>query len=421
MRNYLFLLLLSLLMAGTLHSQTEVTGSLNGYIYNIIDNMPGRDADDYSSPSQAMLEKWEVILDTMLVWEDYEAAATLAGDIGYELVHLQDGGEAFYILRMKEGSSHYWGTYVIRPPAGDVRKVVIQSPHPRYDLNTGKEGVYVFRKSGVYAFCLAGTHRCNSTYFSPCDGTTTACNSTSQPYRISDMAHNVGSIFELTTEVLARHDPALVFIQLHGFAMRDTDPYVIMSNGTRLTPHPDWLDSLKDALHDADPVLDFRVAHQDPDWNRLIAFTNVQGRYLNGSSDICKADADTVSGRFIHIEQEKSRLREDSIQWEKMVYAVNHAFPLVPLAVEEPPAFLPVTVSPNPFRDHTVITWPDAAGTYDLSLFTVTGREVRYLKDLTSGRVILHRNGLPAGLYFFTISDRKGKSFSGRIVVLVRK
>jgi hypothetical protein len=416
MRNYLLLLFLFLLMAGTLHSQTEVSGSLNGYIYNIIDNMPGRDADDYSPPSQAMLEQWEVILDTMLVWEDYEAAATLAGDVGYELVHLQDGGEAFYILRMKEGSLHYWGTYVMRPQAGDVRKVVIQSPHPKFDMNTGKEGIYVFRKSGVYAFCLAGTHRCNSTYFSPCDGTTTVCNGTSQPYRTSDMAHNVGSVFELTTEVLARHDPALVFIQLHGFAMRDTDPYVIMSNGTRLTPQPDWLDSLKNALKEADAILDFRVAHQDLGWSRLIAFNNVQGRYLNGSSDICKADADTVSGRFIHIEQEKSRLREDSIQWEKMVYAVNHAFPLIPQGVEEHEV-LHVMVSPNPFDDHAVIIWQDPAGKYDLSLYTVTGREVRHLKGLTGGRVILHRDGLPRGLYFFIIRDNNGKRFAGRVMV----
>ena len=413
----IFLLLCSLFLVSGLFAQTEVSGSLTGYVYTLIDNMPGRETDDYSAPSAAALEQWRAMLDTFLTDDDLAATAEMADGMGYELVHLTDGTEEYYILRTKASSSNYWGTYVLNRSASLCRKVVIQSPHPKYDLNTGREGIYVMRHAAPYFFCMAGTHRCNSTYYSPCDGTTTACSSSSQSYRISDMAHNTNTIFEVTTEFLARHDPALVFIQLHGFAMRDTDPYVIMSNGTRLTPRPDWLDSLKEALHDADPVLDFRVAHQDPDWNRLIAFTNVQGRYLNGSTDICKADADTVSGRFIHVEQEKTRLRADSAKWEKMVYAVSHAFPLVPLAVEEPAVSLQVTVSPNPFSDRTVITWQDHAGNYDLSLYAVTGREVRHLKGLTGGRVLLQRDGLPPGLYFFILSDRKAKRFAGRVVV----
>jgi hypothetical protein len=414
MRKHLFFLLL--LFPAFSFAQTEVTGSLTGYIYNIIDNMPGRSTDEYGAPSSAALDTWQQLTDSLLNGH-YASASDLAGGVGYELVHLTDGSAEYYILQKKESSLNFWGTYVLRPAAGSCRKVVLQAPHSKYDTNTGREGVYVFSKTEAYFFCMAGTHRCNSSYFSSCDGTTTACSSSSQAYRISDMAHNAGTVFETVTEQLSHHDTSLVFIQLHGFAMRDTDPYVIMSNGTRLTPHPDWLDSLKNALKEADPVLDFKVAHQDLDWSRLIAFNNVQGRYLNGSSDICNKNADTVSGRFIHIEQEKTRLREDSTDWEKMVYAVRHAFPLEPLSRRERTVTYQVTVSPNPFSDHTVITWQDPAGNYDLSLYSVTGKEVRHLTGLCNGRVLLQRNGLQPGLYFFVLSSSGGKRYLGRVVV----
>ena len=392
----IFLLLCSLFLVSGLFAQTEVSGSLTGYVYTLIDNMPGRETDDYTAPSAAVLEQWQAMLDTFLTDDDLAATAAMADGMGYELVHLTDGTEEYYILRTKASSSNYWGTYVMNRSTSLCRKVVIQSPHPKYDLNTGREGIYVMRHAAPYFFCMAGTHRCNSTYYSPCDGTTTACSSSSQSYRISDMAHNTNTIFEVTTEFLARHDPALVFIQLHGFAMRDTDPYVIMSNGTRLTPHPDYIDSLKVALHSVDPVLDFKIAHQDLDWTRLIAFNNVQGRYLNGSADACKEDAGSVSGHFIHIEQEKSRLREDSTGWEKMAKAVNMAFRREVTGISVTSWAGDVRVSPNPFTDRTVITF-DIPGDppYVFVLYSVPGEKILRIDDIPSGRLVLHRGDLP--------------------------
>jgi hypothetical protein len=191
-----------------------------------------------------------------------------------------------------------------------------------------------------------------------------------------------------------------------------------MSNGTRLTPHPDWLDSLKNALHEADPVLDFKVAHQDISWSRLIAFNNVQGRYLNGSVDICQENAGNVSGHFIHIEQEKSRLREDSTRWEKMATAVTNAFPCVPQGIGDIlSGSRHVSVSPNPFTDHTVITYDDPAGVYALTLFSSEGKRVRYTDNIRDGRVVLYRKDLSPGLYFFILSNKKGRRYAGKMVV----
>ncbi len=408
-----------------LYAQREVKGSLTGYIYPIIDNMPGRDGGEYAAPSSEALTRWMHLTDALLAG-NYRATDSLAALVGYDLVHLQDTlfAKEYMILQQQEGSSNFWGTYVMRTGPyslkGDLLpgRVVLQAPHPRYDLNTGKEAVYVMQHTDAFFCCLAGTHRCNSPYFSSCSGTTTACNTSSQPYRISDMAHNILTVFQTITELLAGEDTSLIFIQLHGFAMRDGDPYVIMSNGTRLTPNPDYLVALRDALHEEDPVLDFKVAHIDTDWNRLVAFNNVQGRYLNGSADACKEDAVTVSGRFIHIEQEKSRLREDSTKWDKMARAVHKVFDGTSGIAGPQTTRGRVVVSPNPFGERAVITFPsDGHHPFTATLINTQGRVVWKRKDITQGHFRFSRGTLPRGVYFLLLEVNGTREFTAKLVI----
>ena len=99
-----------------------------------------------------------------------------------------------------------------------------------------------------------------------------------------------------------------------------------MSNGTRVTPSVDYVTLIKDGLLQADPSLTFKLAHIDTYWTRLIAFSNVQGRYINNSSDPCTVDASSSEGRFVHIEQERSKLRNDTIGWYKMYSALKGVF-----------------------------------------------------------------------------------------------
>jgi hypothetical protein len=99
-----------------------------------------------------------------------------------------------------------------------------------------------------------------------------------------------------------------------------------MSNGTRETPTTDYATLIKDALLIEDNTLTFKLAHIDTGWTRLIGFTNTQGRLINNSTDHCNTSATTTSGRFIHIEQEKSKLREDASVWAKMSNALGSVF-----------------------------------------------------------------------------------------------
>ena len=153
---------------------------------------------------------------------------------------------------------------------------------------------------------LSGTHRCNSLTHSSCDGTTSICSKT-------DMSE-VYPIFDN------------YFAQLHGFSKRDTDPFVIMSSGTRETPIPDYLSALSIALFDVDNTLSFKIAHIDIRWTRLIGFTNTQGRYINSSVNACEDNATMTNGRFMHLEQEKFKWRNDSSGWHKMAMALDATF-----------------------------------------------------------------------------------------------
>ena len=99
-----------------------------------------------------------------------------------------------------------------------------------------------------------------------------------------------------------------------------------MSNGTAETPGTDYATLIKDALLEEDNTLTFKIAHIDTDWTRLRGFTNTQGRFINSSPDPCRISATETSGRFIHIEQAKPKLRQNATGWAKMSNALGTVF-----------------------------------------------------------------------------------------------
>ncbi|MBK8664196.1 MAG: hypothetical protein IPN18_21305 [Ignavibacteriales bacterium] len=126
----------------------------------------------------------------------------------------------------------------------------------------------------------------------------------------------------------------MIVIQLHGFTKLESDPYLIMSNGTRDVPDTDWLSELSDNLELQDTSLSYKLMHVDTLWDRLAGQTNVQGRYLNNSLDPCSSSASVSSGRFLHLEQEKDKLRANITGWDKMANAIINTFGKTPLPVE---------------------------------------------------------------------------------------
>ena len=330
-----------------LFGQTE-TGNIEDYLGDIIDNAPGTTGDNYMEPSSAQLNLWNSTVDFILVDDLVNARLSVSG-LNYQITEFTDTSispsQIFYVLEEKSPQSNYWGTYVFsKTPTRN--SLVIQAPHSKFDTNTGKQAVYCFKNTVARAVFINGTHRCNSANFSSCSGTTSVCGS-SDSYRISDMAHTTTSIFQKTTENVFNAISNSVFIQLHGFGKQSTDPYVIMSNGTRETPTSDYATLIKDALFIEDNSLTFELAHINTSWTRLIGFTNTQGRLINNSSDFCATSATITSGRFIHVEQEKSKLRDDENDWIKMSNALSNVFSST-LSTDDFAVNNEILVYPNP-------------------------------------------------------------------------
>ena len=318
-------------------------GNIENFLNDFIESIPTNLGNHYQVPSESELDTWRQILSEFYAGQYYDAS-NKAATLNYELIQFTDdalpGHNQFYIFQEKYPRTHYWGIYVFSadPVYSDL---VLQAPHPSYDTNTGLQSIFCFRRLIPRALFISGAHRCDNNALSQCSGTTTACGSSSA-YRVSDNAHNTNSVFQVMTEALFDHTEQTHFVQLHGFAKLSSDPYLIMSNGTHEVPDVDYITQLQIELQKVDPVLTFKIAHVHTDWNRLIATTNTQGRYINSSADPCHQNASSTNGRFIHIEQEKSRLRSDSTGWYKMYQALKNAF--IPDSVNN------TSYTSNPFK-----------------------------------------------------------------------
>lgn len=236
----------------------------------------------------------------------YESARPIALNYGYYITSFSSGGVVNYTLRKNNQSTYYWGTFVSNTsPSKEC--VTIQAPHPIKDNYTGSQAVAVFDMMGAGNLMLAGISRCTSTEKIACDGQTSVCNAgnTDESYRISDVAHNPNTVFQIASVSLADIETNMTFVQLHGFYQQGGDPEFIFSNGTFKTPIVDNLASLKSAFQISFPTYKVNLVHIDGA-PKLKALNNVFGRYLNiYQQDICTSSTDPtiVSGRFMHLEQ----------------------------------------------------------------------------------------------------------------------
>jgi hypothetical protein len=402
---FIIFLLLPFFCSYTAFSQ-QLSGDIETYVTSLINDLPGSDGNDYSPPSGSDLLTWGNSI-TALLNNDLVTARQQAGLINYQIIEYEDNtlssNNHYYILQEKTLQSKYWGTYIfsIDPLR---QKLIIQTPHPRYDSNTGYQGIYCFKRLAAGALFISGTHRCNNTSYSSCSGTSSSCGDGYNPYRVSDPAHNVNSTFQKSTEIVLQMVDGSVFVQLHGFAKGDDDPYAIMSNGTRVTPTVDYLSLLKEQLSIADPGLTFKIANIDRSWSRLIAFTNTQGRLINNSSNPCTQNATNSEGRFLHIEQEKTRLRGSSSAWSKMEFALANVFEVDTASVgyENKIQEYDISIYPNPTRGRLYIQVNTPS---KISLFSLNGKQIKEIDNIKSEMELDISENKP-GVYFLRIESQ---------------
>lgn len=383
----------------------DSTGNLDTYLQEAIDGSPGAGEGGFQKPTADQLNIWEKSFQA-LVSDSLATARSLAGKVKYQVTSFMDtalpsGSQIYYILEPQQASQNHWGYYAINPRACRDA-LILQCPHPQFDFNTGDQGTYCFKRTSARALFVSGTHRCNRDTYSLCSGTTTVCSDTSEPYRIADPAHTTGTPFQRATAVLREQDQANTFVQLHGFAKRPSDPYVILSNGTRETPPDDPAAALKAGLLAADSVLTFKTGHRDTGWQRLLGFNNVQGRLINGSPDPCRQNATGTKGRFLHIEQELEQLRRDRTKWSRMTTALKQAFPCNSTEQDQANPEPSVQLQPNPASSIVEIK---AQALKQISLYEPGGRLVRIERFPDPSKAKLMVEALQPGLYLMKVQQ----------------
>lgn len=404
-KKYLVIVLFEL--ASVVSVAQVATGAIDNYVGNIIDSAPGRLGNDYSQPNTTELNTWNSIISDILI-ENITTARSSASTVNYQITEFTDTSvnQIFYVLEEKVPQSNYWGTYIFsKTPVRN--NLIIQAPHSKYDTNTGKQAVFCFKNTVAKALFINGTHRCNSSSYSTCSGTTRACGTSGEDYRLSDLAHTTTSVFQKTTENLFNNINNSVFIQLHGFGKKSTDPYVIMSNGTRETPVTDYAVQIRDALLGEDPSLTFKIAHLNTSWTRLIGFTNTQGRLINNSANYCNTSATNASGRFIHIEQERTKLRSNQSGWLKMSNALSNVFSST-LSQDNFSLNEDVVVFPNPTRNSKINIDIKADDVDLIEVYNVKGQKI---KVQTKNSSLINLTNSAKGIYFLKIKTARGVFF----------
>jgi len=375
-------------LAAFSYSQTNASGSLSDYVTAYTAGLPGADGNDYQTPSPSQRTEWENTI-LLLMQGSYGLANTAANNFGYRVVIFYDTTtlETYYILEKQSLSTNHWGMFVSNPGAKRSR-LFIQAPHPKYDTYTDRQATYIFRYNSCRALFITGTHRCNSTTNTTCSGTSTVCGA-SGPYKISDQAHTVDGMLQVTTNLLNNNITNLFVIQPHGFTQGEGDPNIILSNGTRNTPGTDYALMLRDNLLDIDDTLTFKTAHIDLDWDRLVALMNTQGRLINNSSDPCSNNAAISSGRFIHLEQCYT-LRNSTAARKKLSDAIGLTFSEESLVLLSPNG----GESLNSGTTHN-ITWSSAGVTSAVQL--------EYSTDNGQNWVLISDNAPNTGTYAWAV------------------
>ncbi len=206
----------------------------------------------------------------------------LFGDLGFVVHRGIDPatGRPFDLYLATGSDDRSWGAVSV--DRSGIPGVVIEVPHPRFDINTEKLGLALHRRVPGSVLLVAGAHR------HAADGD-------------ADVTHNNRSLFHVLAVELGRS--GLYQIQLHGFADRNLpDSDAVVSTGS--APASDGAYRIAAAISDIG-LLTCRA------WagrcGQLEGKTNEQGR------STAKFD-----GVFIHLELSWS-VRSDEETWRRVI------------------------------------------------------------------------------------------------------
>jgi hypothetical protein len=191
-----------------------------------------------------------------------------------------------------------WGTFIVNNNA--TRRNLNQSaPHPIFDSTTENQAINIFQDTDSRSYLMCGAHRhSNGMTGGTCDS----------KYGEADCAHQMDGMFHAAVVALNNYYASTPWthIQWHGKGnMQCPLVDVYGSQGFKGAQPPNSnVISLKAFM--AINRHEFTFELTDNSACDLDATDNVQGRYLNGATDICRANTGGMAtNKFVHLEQSR--------------------------------------------------------------------------------------------------------------------
>jgi len=246
--------------------------------------MPRANSESYVIPTDQDQAQFAKLIG-MLASADFSGAADLAARNNYSLTYYVDRGDNMtmdYLLRENKPIEKGWGLYAFRKDSKS--NIVIEAPHPLYDMRTPSVALDIYRALSARALLVAGAHR------------------NANADKSADVAHADQSIFQsvhiaLTQEIQAESGNVII-LQIHGFhtSKHDGYPPVVLGFGAETGAEETALaQKIKDALAEQGITAGICMGSELQD---LCARTNIQGSAAN-------------EGIFIHMELDESLRRHD--------------------------------------------------------------------------------------------------------------
>jgi len=280
-----------------------IEGRFQNQIRYLENDMPRANSEGYVVPTDEEQAAFAQLV-AALGASDLVRAAQLAAQNHYGLhyyVDRNDDHAVSYLLREDKPIQKGWGLYAFR--VGSASNIIIQAPHPLFDINTPSVALNIYRALDARALLIAGAHRDANL-----DGS-------------ADVSHNLESVFQSVHEALLQEIQAIsgnaVILQIHGFnsGKHDGYPQVVFGFGDKAQPAEFALArKLKDAISEQGITVGLCTGDF---WQDLCGTTNVQAYTSN----------DAI---FIHIELDEMMRKND----EGLITALVQVFGLIPAQAE---------------------------------------------------------------------------------------
>ena len=257
--------------------------------------MPRTNSDGYMIPTDEQQIEFAKLVAALEIGDEVTATQFLPKN-NYILNYYMDRGDNLsvsYLLQETKPISKGWGLYAFR--VDPVNNIIIEAPHPLYDINTPSVALDLYRALDAHALLVAGAHR-----YANHDGS-------------ADVAHAPGSIFQSVHQALLQGLPTplgnSVILQVHGFSSSEHPDYpqiVIGFGGNILTPDFLLAGKMETAL--AQEGINVGLCLGE-DWKDLCGSKNIQA-------------ATSDRAIFIHIELDEKIRKND----ERLIAAITQVF-----------------------------------------------------------------------------------------------